>query len=86
MNVMMSCPGGDVFLGSLDTISNKKNVEYIATEMKKYIDEVGLTNVTQICCDNASNMLGVIDKIIEIYPCIFKQGCVAHTLDFLLED
>ena len=31
-------------------------------------------------------MLGAVDKVIETYPHIYKQGCAAHTLDLLLED
>ena len=36
--------------------------------------------------DNATNMLGVLDSVIETYPHIYKQGCIAHALDLLLED
>ena len=50
--------------------------------MKNYIEEVVAHNVTQICIDNASNMLGSMDDIIREYP----QGCCAHILDLLLKD
>ena len=30
MNIMLSCPAGDIFLGSVDTSGNKKTKEYIA--------------------------------------------------------
>ena len=56
MNVMLSCPIGDIFLGSIDTSRNKK--AYIATELKKFINAVGPRFVTQICTNNAINMLG----------------------------
>ena len=42
--------------------------------------------VSQICTDNAANMLRAMDKIIEMYPHIYKQGCTTHGLDLLLED
>ena len=42
--------------------------------------------VSQICTDNAANMLGAVDKVIETYPHIYKQGCAAHALDLFLED
>jgi hypothetical protein len=86
MNVMLSCPVGDIFLGSIDTTGNKKAKSYIATELKKFIDAVGLRFVTQICTDNATNMLGAMDDIVATYPHIFKQGCAAHALDLMLED
>jgi hypothetical protein len=86
MNVMLSCPVDDLFLGSIDTIVNKKTKAYIATELKKFIDDVGPRLVTQICTDNATNMLGAMDNIVMTYPHIFKQGCTAHALDLMLED
>ena len=42
--------------------------------------------MSQICTDNAANMLGAVDKVIKTYPHIYKQGCAAHALDLLLED
>ena len=42
--------------------------------------------MSQICTDNVANMLGAVDKVIETYPHIYKQGCAAHALDLLLED
>jgi hypothetical protein len=86
MNVMLSCPAGDIFLGSTDTTGNKKTKAYIATELKKFIEDVGRRFVTQICTDNAINMLGAMDDIVTTYPHISKQGCAAHALDLMLED
>ena len=86
MNIMLLCPMGDIFLGSIDTIGNKKTKVYIATELKKFIDAVGLRFMTQICTNNATNMLGAMDDIVASYPHIFKQGCDAHVLDLMLED
>jgi hypothetical protein len=86
MNVMLSCPAGDIFLGSIDTTGNKKTKAYIAIELKKFIEDVGPRFVTQICTDNATNMLGAMDDIVTTYPHISKQGCAAHALDLMLED
>ena len=38
MNIMLSCPVGDIFLGSVDTSGNKKTKEYIAGELKNFIE------------------------------------------------
>ena len=46
MNVMMSCPAGDVFLGSIDTSGEKKSMRYIADQLKVFIDKVGPKYVT----------------------------------------
>lgn len=86
MNVMMSCPAGDVFLGSIDTSGQQKNMRYIADELKVFIERVGPQYVTQVCTDNAANMLGAMTDITNTYPHIFKQGCMAHALDLMLED
>ena len=86
MNIMLSCPASDIFLGSVDTSGNKKTKEYIVEELKKFIKQIGPIKVSQICTDNAANMLGALDKVIEMYPHIYKQGCAAHALDLLLED
>ena len=86
MNVMLVCPVGDVFLGSIDTTGNKKDKGYIAGKLEEYIEAVGPHNVVQICSDNASAMLGAMDKVVEDYPHIYKQGCAAHVIDLLLED
>ena len=67
-------------------MGNKKSKEYIAGELKKFIEQIGPMKVSQICTDNAANMLGAVDKVIETYPHIYKQGCAAHALYLLLED
>jgi hypothetical protein len=72
MNVMLSCHAGDIFLGSMDTTGNKKMKAYIATELKKFIEDVGPRFVTQICTNNATNMLGATDDIVTTYSHIFK--------------
>jgi hypothetical protein len=86
MNIMLSCPIGDIFLGSNDTTGNKKMKAYIVMELKNFIDEVGPRLVIQFCIDNATNMLEAMDDIMTTYLHIFKQGCVAHTLDLMMED
>ena len=53
MNVMLSCLASDIFLGSIDTTGNNKTKACIATELKKFIEDVGPRFVTQICIDNA---------------------------------
>jgi hypothetical protein len=86
MNVMLVCPAGDVFIGSIDTTGHKKTKEYIAGELRTYIEAIGPSNVTQICLDNTSAMLGALDNLVGTYPHLYKQGCCAHIRDLLLED
>ena len=77
MNVMMSCPTGDVFMGSIDTSGETKSMRYIADQLKVFIEKVGPKYVTQVCTDNVANMLGALNDITNTYPYIFKQG-IAH--------
>jgi hypothetical protein len=86
MNVMLVCPVGDVFIGSIDTTGHKKTKEYIAGEHRTSIEAVGPNNVIQIYSDNASAMLGALDDLVAIYFYLYKQGCCANILDLLLED
>ena len=58
----------------------------IADQQKVFIDKVGSKYVTQVCTDNAPNMLGALNNITNTYLHIFKQGCMAHVLDLMLED
>jgi hypothetical protein len=65
---------------------HKKTKEYIAGELRTYIEAIGPSNVTQICSDNASAMLGVLEDLVGTYPHLYKKGCCAHILNLLLED
>ena len=71
MNVMMSCPAGDVFLGSTGTSGETKSMCYIADQSKVFIVKVGPKYVTQVCSDNAANMLGTLEDITITYLHIF---------------
>jgi hypothetical protein len=86
MNVMLVCIAGDVFIGSVDMTGHKKTKEYIAGELRTYIEAIGPNNMTQICSDNASAMLGALDDLVAMYPHLYKQGYCAHILYLLLED
>ena len=59
MNIMLSCPASDIFQGPVDISGNKKTKKYFAGELKKFIEQIGPMKVSQICTDNAANMLGV---------------------------
>ena len=86
MNVMLLYPTGDIFLGFIHTTRNKDMKACIAMELKKFIDEIGPSFVTQICMDNAMNMFLAIDDIVTTYLHVFKQNCAGQTLDLMLDD
>jgi hypothetical protein len=55
-------------------------------ELKSYIKAIGLNNVTQICSDKASAILGMVDELVALYLHLYKQGCYAHILNLFIED
>jgi hypothetical protein len=75
INVMLVCPVGDIFIGSVDTTGHKKTKKYMAEELRTYIEAIGPSNVTQIYSDNANTMLGALDNLVAMYPLLYKQGC-----------
>jgi hypothetical protein len=83
---MFACPNGDVFIGSIDTIGERKDAYYICNALGGYVKTIGVDNIVQICTNNALSMKSVIDLLICHFPSLYFQGCVAHYLDLLLED
>jgi hypothetical protein len=85
-NAMLVSTATEQFLESVDTMGYQKTVEYQASIMEKYIEEVDPQNVVQICTDNASYMKAAADIIIEKYLHIYFQRCAVHAMNLLLED
>jgi len=85
LNMMLVCPIGDVFLGSIDT-TRKKDIAYMTKAIVQYIEEVGPKNIVQLCINNVVVMIGTLKLLQEKYPHLYLQGCATHVLDLLLED
>jgi len=49
LNVMLVCPLGDAFLGSIDTTRERKDIAYTMNTIVKYIEEIGPKNIVQPC-------------------------------------
>jgi hypothetical protein len=56
LNIMFVCQNGELFLGAIETTWDQKDAQYVCSALVKYIDQVGVDNVVQICMDNISNM------------------------------
>jgi hypothetical protein len=63
LNMMCVSPAGEEFLGVIDTSGHMKNVIYITNVNKRYLIEVGLENVVQVCTDNANVMRKAVSII-----------------------
>jgi hypothetical protein len=83
---MLVSSATEQFYGAVDTTEYPKTMEYQASTMEKYIEEVGPHNIVQICIDNASSMKAVADIITDKYTHIYFRECAVHAMNLLLED
>lgn len=86
LKVMLVCPAGDQFLGSIDTSGEVKDAKYMCQEMMTFVDKVGKEKIVQVCTDNAPVMVSMGKLLMARYPHFYFQGWGAHCLDLLLED
>jgi hypothetical protein len=56
LNIIQIGTRGDLFLGTIDTIGEHKDAQYIAEQISTFVAKVGSHNVVQICTDNAAAM------------------------------
>ena len=84
--VVQCGPNGDLFLGTIDTTSNHKDHQYVAGQIRPFLEKVGVYNVVQVCTDNALVMTAASRHIFQSISHLYVQGCAAHCLDLLLED
>ena len=56
LNIVQCGPNGDLFLGTINTIGNHKDHQYVAGQIRLFLEKVGVHNVVQVCTDNAPVM------------------------------
>jgi hypothetical protein len=49
---MFAYPNGDVFIGSIDTIGERKDAHYICNASSGYIETIGLTILYKQCFEH----------------------------------
>lgn len=88
LNFLAVNPHGPVFLSALDTSGFVKDGDYIAEQLSRSANAVGVENVVAVITDNAPSCKsgGEILMGREGYEHITWVGCTAHCLDLLLED
>ena len=86
LNVVQYGPNGDLFLGTIDTTGNHKDQQYVASQIRPFLEKVGVHNVVQVYTDNAPVMTAASRHIFQSISYMYVQGCAAHCLDLLLED
>jgi len=72
---MFVCLNGNVFIRSIDTTREQKDIKTI-----------GIDNIVQIYTNNASSMRSVANLLIYHFPSVYYQSYITHCLDLLLED
>ncbi len=85
LNIMIVCPNGNVFIGSIDTNREWKDAHYICNALVGYIETIGVDNIVQICTDNVSSMKSAADLLICHFSSLYFKGFIFHCLDLQLE-
>jgi hypothetical protein len=83
INFLANSPAG-TFLGYVDASSEVANASMLA-DLLKQTDKTG-KHVVQVVTDNGANFKAAGRIMMERMPHLFWTPCVAHYLDFLLED
>jgi predicted nucleotide-binding protein (sugar kinase/HSP70/actin superfamily) len=65
---MFACPCDNVFIGSINTIGEQKDVHYICNVLAGYIETIKDNNIVQISTNNALNMRNVINLLVHHFP------------------
>ena len=80
VNVLLVSPAGELFMEAIDTSGNTKSMQYIANQVKTYIDR----DVDLVVMDGACS--GAIKLLQEEFPWLSGVVCTTHSLDLLMED
>ncbi|KAL6586601.1 hypothetical protein OROMI_001589 [Orobanche minor] len=81
-----NCPGGLVFLSTVDTTDIVDSTEALFSLFKEVVEEVGVRNVLQIVTNNEVRYVEVEKQIADSFPTVFWTPCATHYVDLILED
>lgn len=85
MNLCVNSRGGTCFLSSKDTSKDSHTGEFIFNYIDQCIEDIGADKIVQVVTDNATNKVAAAKMLKQKRPRIFWTGCVAHTVDLMLE-
>lgn len=86
INILVNCPMGSVFLGSVDASNESTNATKMYNLFEKTIEQIGPQHVVQIVTDNASENVKAGDMIMAVYPHIYWTPCAAHCINLIFGD
>jgi hypothetical protein len=71
VNFLVNCPEGTFYLYSVDTSENEKTGEFLLSLIMQAMDYVGVSNVVQVCTDNAANYVLAGKMLMEKNDTVF---------------
>ena len=86
LNVIHRRIKGGVLQGTINTTGHYKDHDYLASQIRPFVEWLGPQHVVQICTDNVANMLSATQVLKQEYPHVYVQGCDVDCLDLLIED
>ncbi|WOL03278.1 hypothetical protein Cni_G11998 [Canna indica] len=86
INILASNQFGSMFLHALDFTLVQKSQKSISHFMLEAIEKVGPCHVVQLITDNSVDCRAAGDEVAKVYPYIFWNPCMVHTLYLILKD
>ncbi|XP_064956803.1 uncharacterized protein LOC135631027 [Musa acuminata AAA Group] len=86
INILASNQFGSMFLHALDFVVVEKSQKRISDYMVETIEKVGPCNVVQLITDNSIDCRAASEEVAKVYPYIFWNPCMVHTLYLILKD
>jgi hypothetical protein len=71
LNVMLTCPNGNIFIGSINISGEQKDGHYICNALGGYIKTIRVNNIIQICTNNALNMKSPTNLLIRHFSSLY---------------
>ena len=68
---------GKVFLGTINTRGHYKDHDYLASQIRRFVEQIRPQHVVQVCTKNATNMLSSTWVLKQQYLYGYVQGCAS---------
>lgn len=86
INILASNQFGSMFLHALDFVMVERSQKSISSFMLEAIEKVEPYNVVQLITDNSIDCRAASDELAKVYPHIFWNPCMVHSLYQILKD
>ncbi|XP_057415982.1 uncharacterized protein LOC130710659 [Lotus japonicus] len=86
MSFLAYCPGGIVFLKSLDATEISTSEEFLYELIKQVVEEIGVGQVVQVIMSGEEQYTAVGSRLTDTFPSLYWSPCAAHCIDLILQD